>query len=83
MSAPLVDIRSKPLRVLPRDDMAHARRDLYHAFDTLRVEIACCANLKEAFAIYEALKPMAQEMTRLVDVAAKRCEDIMADWGKA
>lgn len=81
MSADLSTFAPKPIRVDPAEQAARARQDLYHAMDTLRLEIACCSSLKEAFAIYQALQPMALELTRLVDRAAQRCDDILADYG--
>ena len=48
------------------------QRTFAQSVDALRLEIACTQTVAEAWRIYEALKPLAQEMTQLVDAAADR-----------
>ena len=55
------------------------RLQFTNSVDVLRLQIACTQTVAEAFRLYEALKPLAQEMAQLVDLAAQRCESLQEE----
>lgn len=66
----------------PRDE-ANVRRELYTAFDALRVAIATAGSLEEAHAIWEHLRTLTSEMMQLTDLAGDRVEQILDDFPPA
>lgn len=45
--------------------------------DAVRLQIAACATVGEAFALYTQLRRLSEELLALTDRAAQQCDDIM------
>ena len=56
-----------------------ARLQFTNSVDVLRLQIACTETVADAYRLYEALKPLAQEMAQLVDLAAQRCDALQEE----
>ena len=70
----------RDLRIVEQTEQQRAERvqgALAKSVDGMKHDLAKTATLQEAWAYYMALRPLAQEMNDLVDVAATRVETFL------